>query len=263
MERPDPDKTLTHIISWTLDDLIFLERAYWRITARYANGFPSAFKRLPAAKVSVKGSGLVSFDGGRVEYDPKDIVEFAGTGDGVLVTGARAIGTALRLDEAAERYADVDMPTGYLKQTDGEELSPEEAVELGDTWEAARRQRRTAVLPEHLEFHPVHSDPEKLQLLRAREHSALECARLMSVPPWSVGVAVGGMTYQNVQQARADLIDFGTRRWLDIIEDTLSGPNVTPRGTYTRFDLSEWLANPFNEGSPSGAPQNRSEDTGG
>lgn len=262
MERPDPDRTRPHIIAWTVDDLLFWGRAFWRITSRLATGFPAAFKRLPYTEVAIGKDGWATWKGERIP--PSDIVDFQGTGDGVLACGARAISTALQLEQAAERFAMVDTPAGWLKVADdydGEPLSADDLREIATEWHAARMARTTGVVPQGLTFHESTSNPERLQLVAARQHSALELARLMDVPPWTVGAPTNNsLTYTNGQQSRADLIDFGTRQYLDVIEATLSGPNVTPRGTYVRFDLDAWLANPFNVGAPSGADQNRSED---
>jgi len=261
MERPDPDATLEHILAWTTDDLLFHGRAFWKVTGRYPAqgglGFPASFKRMPKDEVTVGRDGVVRWKG--VEVAPADVIPFVGITDGVLCDGGRAITTALQLEEAAERYADVDIPAGFLAQTGGEPLTDDEALDLVNKWQAARRQRTTAYVPENVEFHESASNPERLQLVEARQHSALEMARLMDTPPWTVGApSNNSLTYTNGQQSRADLIDFGTRQFIDVIEATLSGPNVTPRGEYIRLDLTEWLRNPFNEGTASGGSQNRS-----
>jgi hypothetical protein len=53
------------------------------------------------------------------------------------------------------------------------------------------------------------------------------------------------MTYQNALQAKSDLIDFGAAPIIGCIEQTLSGPKVTPRGQVVRLDQNAWLRNPF------------------
>jgi hypothetical protein len=85
-----------------------------------------------------------------------------------------------------------------------------------------------------------------MQLVEGRTYQALEMARLSNIPPYLVGAPAGtGMTYLNGQQARQDLVDFGAAPYVACIEQTLSGPNVTPRGTLVRLDLNVWLRNPF------------------
>jgi hypothetical protein len=53
------------------------------------------------------------------------------------------------------------------------------------------------------------------------------------------------MTYMNAAQAKQDLIDYGAAPFIGAIEQTLSGPNVTPRGQLVRLDLNAWLRNPY------------------
>jgi hypothetical protein len=55
------------------------------------------------------------------------------------------------------------------------------------------------------------------------------------------------MTYQNGQQARRDLLDFGAAPFLACIDQTLSGPNVTPAGIAVRLDRSVWLDEPVGD----------------
>jgi hypothetical protein len=260
MDRPDPQQTSEYLLAWTVDDLIFYAVAYWRVTSRFANGFPAAFERMPACEVHVRQGGEVAFKGETVPAG--DVVQFRSIGDAVLSVGSRAIATALQLESAAERYADADVPAGYLKETgEADKLDQDEAVQVCDDWHAARLARATGFVPFGLDYVESQSNPERLQLIEGRQHSALELARLMDVPPWAVGApTTDSITYTNGQQSRADLIDFGTRQFIDVIEATLSGPNVTPRGTFVRLDVAEWLRNPFNEGTPSGAEQNRAEE---
>jgi phage portal protein BeeE len=93
-----------------------------------------------------------------------------------------------------------------------------------------------------------------MQLVEGRTYQALELARLANIPPYLVGAPAGtGMTYQNAEQARSDLIDYGALPYIGCIEQTLSGPNVTPAGTSIRLETNAWLRSPFT-GDPAGAP---------
>jgi phage portal protein BeeE len=85
------------------------------------------------------------------------------------------------------------------------------------------------------------NDPSKLQLMEGREHAALELSRVANIPPYLNGIATGGMTYQNAQQARQDLYLFGAKPFISCIEETLSLDTVTPRGRHVRFDVGSYL----------------------
>ena len=69
----------------------------------------------------------------------------------------------------------------------------------------------------------------------------MELARVANIPPYLVGVAVGGYTYQNAQQARQDLYLFGAKPYIDCIQETLSMDNVLARGRHVEFDLDDYL----------------------
>lgn len=253
MARPDPNRTRQFLLAWTVDDLLFLARAYWRITSRYADSYPATFEWLPAADVNIDHSGKVSYLGQTI--DGNDIIEFLSPLDGILYTGWRSIQTALNLEGAANRFSTAEIPAGWLQQRENSEpLDSTELAEMASEWQAARASRTTAALNPFLEWHESTMDPDRLELTASRGYQSLELARLANIPPYLVGAPAGtGMTYQNTAQAKADLVDFGIAPFTGCIEQTLSGPNVTPRGQFVRLDLNAWLRNPFvpNASAPS------------
>jgi len=161
-----------------------------------------------------------------------------------------AITTALALEVAAQRFADIELPAGVLVRTDNddnsrEDYTHEELAEIGDAFEVRRRSHTTAVL-QGFRYDVPSWDADQLQMTAAREHSALELARICNVPPWTVGAPSGSsMTYSNAAWSRLDLLDYGAAAYLVAFQQTLSGPNVTPRGTYINFDQEAWLNNPL------------------
>jgi hypothetical protein len=248
MLRPDPNKTRQHILAWTVDDLIFYARAYWRITARYQTGYPSSFERMIPTDVHIDGDGRVTYHG--ADVDPIDVVEFDSFTESVLVTGWRSLNTTMQLEAAADRYAATELPVGVLKQTGGEPLDSAELTAIADDFTARRRANAVAALGLDIDYSTQSNDPERMQLIEARSYQDLESARLMNIPPFLVGAPAGtSMTYQNAEQARRDLIDFGALPFIQCIEQTLSGPNVTPRGQFVRLSVNAWLRSPFTEGS--------------
>jgi hypothetical protein len=249
MSRPDPNVTPGFVYSRTASDLFMFGRAFWYITTRYANGFPASFQWLPAANVTTTDqsgpfwfgpSHEVYFNGAKLETN--DLVQFLSPIDGILATGQRAIDIAIRLDTAARRFATNEIAAGFLQQVSGEPMSGEELGDLAAAWAAARRTNAIGALNEHVKFVEFTSDPSKLQLQEGREHAALELSRVANIPPYLVGISTGGMTYQNAQQARQDLFLFGAKPYIQCIEQTLSMPNVLPRGRHVEFDVEEYLA---------------------
>ena len=250
MTRPDPKTTRNFMMASTVQDLMLHGRAFWYITSRYNTGFPAAFTWLPADNVATLDqagpewfgpSNDIQFNG--VDIDPDNVVQFLSPINGMLWTGNRAIQIAYELDEAARRYAHHGggIASGYLQQTDGEPMGGDELAELAQAWSEARGNLAVGALNQHVKYVEFSQDPSKLQLMDARQHSALELARVLQVPAWLVGVAVGGMTYSNSQQARQDLYLFGAKPFVDCIEQTLSLDTVVARGKHIEMDIDAYL----------------------
>lgn len=254
--RPDPDQTRAHIMAWTADDLIFYGRAFWRVRRRYADtGLPSAFQRIPLREASFDywGDGVtvknVRWDAKRMVIPAKDVLDFRSVQQGVCQTSARPVNIALKLDEAAERFAGAEIPAGTLRPDPAfprqEPLTPADLDKASADFTAKRKLNITPALQGWV-YDSVDWDAEGMQLTEGRQHAALEASRFMNVPPWIVGAPTGStMVYQNAAQARLDLIDFGALPILTTIEQVLSGPNVVPERNYVEFDVDRWLRNPL------------------
>jgi len=248
LRQPDPSVTYPFLMAWTFDDLFFYGRAFWYITARTQDGYPTAFTRLPAGSVTTQDqagpvwfapSNEVYFQGNMI--DPKDLVQFLSPVQGIVYMSEQTVATALKLEAARYRNAESSIPAGVLKQTGGEPLSATELADLASAFNAARATNQTAALNEFLSYTETTATPDKMLLIDAANYQALECARLTNVPPYLVGVSTGSYSYQSSEQARADLYIFGVKAYADCIAATLSQNNVLPRGTYVKFDADEYL----------------------
>ena len=261
-QNPDPNVTRNFIMSFCADDLMFYGRAFWVVTERNAAGFPSAFTWIPAADVTTFDqagpqwwgpSSQIYFQG--IQLDTKDVVQFLSPIPALLFTGSRAINTATRLDAAAERFATMEVPAGYLKQTGGEPMSGQELADLAAAWSEARLTSSVAAHNESVEWKESNIDPSKMELVSARTYKALELSRVANIPPYLVGAPSGsGMTYQNAQQARQDLYLFGAKPYIDCIEQTLSLNHITPRGRYIELDVDSYLYDNGMSGQPVALP---------
>jgi phage portal protein BeeE len=248
LRQPDPSVTYPFLMAWTFDDLFFYGRAFWYITARTQDGYPTAFTRLPAGSVTTQDqSGPVWFAPSNEVYfqgnmiDPKDLVQFLSPIQGIVYMSEQTVATAIKLEAARYRNAESSIPAGVLKQTGGEPLSATELADLASAFNAARATNQTAALNEFLSYTETTATPDKMLLIDAANYQALECARLTNVPPYLVGVSTGSYSYQSSEQARADLYIFGVKAYADCIAATLSQNNVLPRGTYVKFDTDEYL----------------------
>lgn len=248
LDRPDPNVTRNFILAQTTSDLFMYGRAFWYITSRYSTGFPASFTWIPTENVSTADQQGPEFTGPSREItvqgypvDAKDMVQFLSPNPGLLLIAERTLDIAIRLDEAARRFASSEIAAGYLQQTGGEPMSGEELGELAEAWAANRRENAIGALNEYVKFVEFDSNPSTLQLVEGRQHAALELSRIANIPPYLVGIATGGMTYQNAQQARQDLYLFGAKPFIDCISQTLSGPNIVPRGHIIELDVDSYL----------------------
>ena len=248
LRQPDPGVTYNFLMAWTLDDLLFYGRAFWAITARTQDGFPSAFTRLPAGSISTTDqSGPVFFGPSNEIYfagaqlPTADVVQFLSPIQGIIYSSAQTIATALKVEESRYNMARTSLPSGILKQTGGEPLSATELADIGAAFNQARLSSQTAVLNEFLSYEPSNATPDKMLMIESAQDSALDLARLCGVPPYLVGVATGSYAYTSSEQSRADLYIFGVKPYADCIASTLSMNNVLPRGTYVKFDTDDYL----------------------
>ena len=258
LARPDPDHTAAYVESWTTDDLFFHGYAWWRVTARDPDtGLPAAIQWVPVVEARPVWDGVALAElhwyprhrggGGDlpapVMIPAADVVAFESPVTGVLSSGLDVLSIAMRLDLAAERFAAVEMPAGWLKQTGGEPLTPAEADAQVATWNSKRIANVTAYLGESIDYHESTIDPSRLQLVQARSYQDAATARVCNVPNYAVGVAVPGdsMTYRTAATARLDVIAFGIAPFLACWSQTLSADNVSVPGVTVALDLEPFL----------------------
>jgi HK97 family phage portal protein len=251
MEMPDPRVTRNFIFSQLVTDLILWGQGFWYVTSRSsATGRPLSFEWLPAAMVSLGDqqtaqrfgpSNDIMFNG--IQLNTDDVIQFLAPSQGLLYTGNRAIATAIKLQQASDRFAVNEIAAGWLQQTDASEpMSAEDLSELAAAWRNARQVGAIGALNSVVTFKEFSSDPNKLQLIESRQFQALELSRATGIPAYLLGIGVQGYTYQNAQSARQDLYLFGAKQYLDCIEQTLSMNNILPRGRYVEFDIEDYLA---------------------
>jgi hypothetical protein len=248
MESPDPNVTRNFLLANTFSDLFFTGRCFWYVKARNAaTGLPTEFEWIPSAMITTPNQvgpqffgkpDSVLFNG--LELDPKNIICFLSPIIGLTWTGYRAINIALHLDQAVDRYASLETTAGYLQQRSGETLSGEELTEIASVWASARKVNAIGALNDFVEFVEFKNDPSEM-LNTQRQYEALELARIANIPPYLVGVEVGGMTYQNAQQARQDLYLFGAKPYIDCIQQTLSMNNVLAPNRFVELNIEDFI----------------------
>ena len=251
LSRIDKGVTNNFILSWTLDDLFFVGRAFWYVVERDASsGYPSSFTRLPAAMVTTQDqaqsngvwfgpSKQILFQGLPIRYE--DCIQFISPIQGLIYTGAVSVDTALKLEQARNRNASSLQPAVTLRQKSGEPMSAQELRDLAAAYDEARYASATSAVNEFVEVIPNTSTPDKMLLIDAAEYQAKEIARIANVPAYLVSVSIGNYSYVSSSEASRDLYKFGVKPYIDCIQETLSANNVLPRGTIVKFDIESYL----------------------
>lgn len=247
LEQPDPAVTRQFTLTWTVDDLIFYGVSWWRVLARDAQGYPSNGERIARSRITLDQHRRQALIDG-VPVANRDIVRIDGPDEGLLAVaragGANPLLTALKLEAAAQRYADLDVPVGVLRDTGtvpGKELTDDEIDELLEAWESARRRRRTGYVGRSLEYQATQFNAEQLQLTQARQHAAAEIARLLNLEAAALNApGATGMTYTNTEATRRGRID-SLAPYLEAIAQRLSLGDATPRGQRVAFDTQGYI----------------------
>jgi HK97 family phage portal protein len=244
-ERPEPDRITAYTLAMTAEDLLFDENAWWRILSRDWRGYPTKVRRLHPRSVTVRKDNKVYASkngqhhaGTATEWVPDDqLIRFDSLNEGLLTAGARAIRTCLRLDAAAAKYAEGSPPVDWFESDE----PIDDPQQLVSDWAAARQANMTGFVPWGIRYKRDGWTPEQLQMAESRNHAVLEIARISGVDPEELGVSTTSRTYANQFDRRKAFLDFTLGPYLTCIEQTLSGPNVTPRGYRARFDLDAFL----------------------
>jgi hypothetical protein len=219
MDTPDPTLTRNFIMSNTCMDLMMRGRAFWYVTSRSsATGRPLSFQWMPCEMVDSLDqpgpqffgkSNQITFNG--IEIPTADVIQFLAPVQGFLWTGRRVLETAIKLDRSAERFASNEIVAGYLQQTDSSEpLDAESLGELAAAWSNARRVNAVGALNSAVKYEQFDTDPSKMQLVEARNFSALELSRAIGVPAYLLGIGISGYNYSNATSSQAGSLSAGS-----------------------------------------------------
>lgn len=252
----------THSTYWSqmtrlVEDLLQYDTAYWYVTSRTWDGFPATIERMPFNDVSVQNPypyadeqfqvpiGSVWWNGQSIPGP--DVIRFDGDGlGGWFVTGAAAINTAAALEAATQQMATFPLPQVVLKNN-GADLPASVVDDLLEAWETARQTRSTAYVNSTITTDAMGWNAADLQLVAAREESALMMARLANLDPVWVGANTSGgsLTYSSRTDLYRQLLDLSLTPVMTAISQRLSLNDVTPRGHVVKFDTTTFLrANP-------------------
>lgn len=250
LEQPDPALPTAVTMSWTFDDLLFHDVAYWQVlSVSPEDGRPVHARRIDPLRVTYNTQGLAGIvvdgfwvDGVQVPMSGVgSLIVFYGLGTGGILTRAgRTIKTALDLEKAVSRMAEEPNPAMYIKNS-GVDLPAAQVSSLLSNWKAARAQRSTAYLSGNLDVQTFGFDATQMELSANRMNTATEIARLMNIPAWYLNAESTSSTYSNTLQERRSLIDLSLMPYLIAVEGRLSMDDITPMTQRVRFEVEEYL----------------------
>lgn len=245
LTQPDPDVPRAHTLTWTADDLIFHGVSYWLVLERDAasiGGRPRHARRIDREYIGFDADGVtpVAYDGSPT--DPADWIIIPGPHEGVLQFGARELGVGYALTSAARRFATVPMPALELHDTSEDGMDDEDVKQLVADWQAARERSGTGYTNRSLELRTHGWNSAELQLVEARQHQALEVARVMGIRAAMVDASGGSsITYATLVDSRRDHVDFTLAPYADAITARLSMDDITERGRQVVMRLDATL----------------------
>jgi hypothetical protein len=242
------------VMQRTVADLLLFDRAYWRITDRTWDGFPSSIEVMRVEDVNdltITNAGIdpntqppsdpFYFLGNQIPT--RDVIKFYGDGNGGwLRNGATAINIAAALEAATLMYSESPIPTVVLKNN-GADLPADQVDALLEAWEEARAARSTAYLNSTIDTQTMGFSARDVQLVEGKQAQATAIARLANLDPVWVGAGVPGssLTYSNRTDLYRQLLDTSLRPIMDLVSGRLSMPDIVPRTHAVRFDTTGFL----------------------
>lgn len=239
LDQPEPAVSRSVTMTRLVEDLLLDGIAWWRVVTLGWDNFPADVERLDPSAVMVHPDGSVYVNG--VLTPDRELIRFDSPCPALLTAAARAIRTLLQLDAAAARYASEPAPATYFSATDGADPSDEEIQDVLNAWATARATRATGYVGGGLTLNTLGLTPEQMQLIESRQHAVLEVARAAGIDGEDLGVSTTSRTYFNAEDRRRAFLDFTLGPFVSAIQDRLSMNDVTPRGSYVRFDFSGFL----------------------
>lgn len=256
LEQIDENVPNVVTMSQTLEDLIFESIAWWRITARFADGFPASAMYVNATSVSLvppsgtqpqtlpsglPPKGTVWIDGKPVPAT--DMIRFDSPNPALLKAAGRSIRRAILLEETAMMYARDPRALEFFTPTDGADpVDDDDVREILDEWEDSRRRNAAGYVPAALKHNTVDAiSPADLQLAELQKQVTIDIANALGLDSEDLQVSTTSRTYANATDRRRDRINDTLSPYMQAITDRLSMNDVTKRGNKVSFELDEYM----------------------
>ncbi|WP_165962845.1 phage portal protein [Occultella glacieicola] len=227
---------------WTIDDCIMYGSSLWAVQRGSKEQITDAIRVLPD-EWELDDDLRIKVRGQKVDAD--EVILFEGPQLGLLEIAAADIRASIAMGRSWAQRVDSPVPLVALKIEDANhEPTDDEADQLIESWETARRKGGTALLPYGLGM-DVHGETPTDLYVNGRNAARLDWANYLALPASLLdgSTATASLTYSTKQDSRNELVDLSLAYWATPIEARLSQDDVVPSGTRTAFDL-EYLASP-------------------
>lgn len=243
LARTDTDQAPLTRMTWTLDDLIFHGLSLWAVE-REAGKIIDAY-RMPFdwwqisenGEIQVKTSETAQFQ----TISEGSVILFESQQEGLLSLADDLIKGARDQDAAWQKRVESPIPLVELHETDSmSEIDDEEAQDLVDKWETARRAGgATGFTPAGIQL-IAHSGAGTDLFENGRNAVRIDVANFLNIPASMLdgSANTASLTYSTAEGKRNELVDYCLNYWAQPIESRLSMDDVCAPGERIAFDVS-------------------------
>lgn len=249
-----------HRMAATLDDLVFYGWSLWVRKNDEAGALLEA-ERIPIGswKFSEDGRQRVLVDrgdgAGHQPVDESEVILIPGPSEGLLAYAARVLHGAIAIDEAWVERARNPIALTELHQTIESNLTPEEAQDLVNKWNAARQASGGAAFTPYDVTAIDHGQASADLYVEGRNAGRIDVANFFNLPGslLDATTATASLTYSTQEGDANETALYTVPYWSAPITGRLSQDDVSGPGVLIRQNLGN-LVTP--ETSPIGDPGN-------
>lgn len=234
---------------WSLDDMLFGAMSVWAVERDADKAITDAIRIDPIYWTVDPDSRGVLVNGQPVSDDEVLVIE--GPQDGLLTMAEDAVRASRNLANAWQQRVKAPVPLLAIKQTDpNAQLTDDEIDDLILDSEAARANGGTAFCPPGFEFDAMGTGAAPDLYVEGRNADRIDWANFVGLPAAMLdgSMSTATLTYSTQEGKRSEFVDYSLNYWAAAVESRLSQDDVTPEGTFVRFDIS-WLTNPVQAGT--------------
>ncbi len=250
VDNLEPGRARFVSMAWIVDSLIFYGSAYLQVTERSSSSnAPQYFRFVPIWKAKTDSDGkLVEAFGQPVK--PGEWLRIDAHHEGLLKYGQEVLKRAALIENAASRAAENPVPSIELHQTSGHPMDDVAIDMLVARWAAARNGKHGGVAYTNSSIETkTHGQAAEQLLIAGRNLAAIDVARSMGAPAWSIDATVSGssVTYGNVAARSRELVEDTLQPYMDAITGRLSLDDVLPRGVWLKIDPANLLREDYSQ----------------